>query len=119
VTERRAVPGAGVLGVAAGVRERAEAWQAEGAGGDCAVTGDDLAGALAGAPLAMVALRLEVAAGRAGLRAAAPAPGAAAADLVPRRGRGGSLELAVGAPAQVPQRRRAAGCERVAWLGSA
>lgn len=91
-----------MLGISAGIRERAEAWQAAGAGGDGAVTGDDLAGALTGAPQAMVALHLEVAAGRAGLRAAAPAPGAAAADLVARQGRGGSLELAVGASAQVP-----------------
>ena len=79
---------AGVLHLASGLRERAEAWQPlrnAAAGG----------GADAEKPQALVTLHLEVAARAAGLRAAAPAPGAAVAELMVRRGWNGTLELAV------------------------
>ena len=79
---------AGVLHLASGLRERAEAWQPlrnAAAGG----------GADAEKPQALVTLHLEVAARTAGLRAAAPAPGAPVAELMVRRGWNGTLELAV------------------------
>ncbi|KAK9842455.1 hypothetical protein WJX81_000962 [Elliptochloris bilobata] len=85
----------GVLHLAGGLRERAEAWQA--ARGDGTPPEGGLAeGSLeAGDPQALVTLHLELGAGAAGLRAAASAPGAPVAALAVRRGRNGTLELAV------------------------
>ncbi len=86
------------MSLAAGLRERAEAWQAA---RDARSPGRVVEGDLEGAPQALITVHLEVQATGAGLRAAAPAPGAPVAELRAHRGYNGSLELAVGALAKV------------------